>query len=283
MKNFETTVLTDGFVFLEGPRWRDGRLWVSDMRAQTVFTVDENGNREAVVEVPEWPSGLGFLPDGTPLVVSMRDRLLYKVVDGGLVLHGDLSGHVAAPINDMVVDDEGRAYIGNLGYDMFAGEDPDTAEITVVEPDGRVRHVAEQRDCPNGMVIRSDGRSLVAAESFAHRVTEFDRAPNGDLSNPRTLVEIPDEIPDGICLDAEGNIWVACAMGNRFVQVDPSGALIGEVHVGNLSAIACQLGGADGKSLFCLTYDGGLEEVFAGKAGARIEVARVDVGAGGSP
>ncbi len=283
MKSFETNVLADGFVFLEGPRWHEGRLWLSDMRAQTVFAVDEQGGREAIVEVPEWPSGLGFLPDGTPLVVSMRDRLLYKVVDGALVQHADLSGHVEAYINDMVVDHQGRAYIGNLGYDIFGGAEPDTAEITLVEVDGSGRHVATERNCPNGMAIRADGRTLVAAESFANQVTEFDRAPNGDLSNPRVLVTLPDEVPDGLCLDAAGNVWVACAMGNRFVQVDSSGSLIGEVRVGDFSAIACQLGGTDGRTLFCLTYDGGMDEIFAGKAGARIEVARVDVEAAGSP
>ncbi len=283
MQSFSTDVLADGFVFLEGPRWHEGRLWLSDIRAQTVFAVDEQGAREAIVEVPEWPSGLGFLPDGTPLVVSMRNRQLYKIVDGSLVLHADLSGCVSADINDMVVDDQGRAYIGNLGFDLLAGGEPGPAEITLVETDGSVRNVAEQRNCPNGMAIRADGRTLIAAESFTNRVTEFDRAPNGDLSNPRTLVELPEEVPDGICLDAAGNVWVSCAMGHRFVQVDPRGQLLAEVRVGELSAIACQLGGADGRTLFCLTYDGGMEEIAAGKAGARIEVARVEIEAAGSP
>lgn len=283
MKNYSTTVLADGFVFLEGPRWHDGRLWVSDMRAQTVYTVEESGARSPVVEVPHWPSGLGFLPDGTPLVVSMQDRLLYKVVEGELVLHADLSELVAAHINDMVVDDQGRAYIGNLGYDIFGGADPDTAEITLVETDGSVRHVARERDCPNGMVIRQDGRTLVAAESFAHRVTEFDRAPNGDLSNPRVLAELPDEVPDGICLDRAENVWVSAAMGKRFVQVAPSGDIIGVVDVSPRLAIACQLGGADGRTLFCLTYGGEMEDVFQGKAAARIDIAHVDIAGAGSP
>lgn len=283
MKSYKTTVLADDFVFLEGPRWHGDRLWVSDMQAQTVYTVDEGGGREAVVEVPEWPSGLGFLPDGTPLVVSMRDRLLYQVVDGALVLHADLSGLVDAYINDMVVDDQGRAYIGNLGYDIFGGAPPDTAEITVVEMDGSVRHVAEGRDCPNGMAIRGDGRTLVAAESFAHRVTEFDRAQNGDLSNPRVLAELPDEVPDGICLDVDENVWVAAAMGKRFVQIDPSGEVIAEVDVSPRLAIACQLGGADGRTLFCLTYGGEMDDVFSGKAAARIDMARVEVRGAGSP
>ena len=188
-----------------------------------------------------------------------------------------------APRPAVGVGHAGRAYIGNLGYDIFGGAPPDTAEITLVEADGRVRHVARDRDCPNGMVIRKDGRTLVAAESFAHRVTEFDRAPNGDLSNPRVLVELPDEMPDGICLDAGENVWVSAAAGKRFVQVDTRGQIVGEVDASPRLAIACQLGGADGRTLFCLTYGGEMEDVFQGKPGARIDIARVEVAGAGSP
>lgn len=283
MKSFETTVLADDFVFLEGPRWHDGRLWVSDVQGQMVYAVDERGARTPVVEVPEWPSGLGFLPDGTPLVVSMRDRRVYRVIDGRLHLHADLSELVDAYINDMVVDDQGRAYIGNLGYDLIGGAPPDTAEITLVEENGTARHVAKDRNCPNGMAIRQDGRTLIAAESFAHRVTEFDLAPNGDLSNARVLAELPDEVPDGICLDAGENVWVSAAMGQRFVQIDPSGRSIGQVDVSPRLAIACQLGGTDGRTLFCLTYRGSMDDVFRGKPGARIEVAHVEIPGAGSP
>lgn len=283
MKTFETTPLADGFVFLEGPRWKNDRLWVSDMRGHWVYAVDEKGAREAVVEVPNRPSGLGFMPDGTLLVVSMTDRHVYRVVDGERVLHADLSKLVESEINDMVVDERGRAYIGNIGYDLFGGAPPDSAEITLVEADGSARHVARGLECPNGMVIKNEGRTLVAAESFAHRVTEFDRAEDGSLSNPRTLIELPDMVPDGICLDLVGNVWVSCAMGSQFVLVDSGGTQIAKVDVAPRSAIACQLGGADGQTLFCLTYEGGIEEIGKGIPGARIEVARVDIAGAGSP
>lgn len=283
MKTYQTKPLADDFVFLEGPRWHDDHLWVSDMRGHTVYTVDESGRRSAIVEVPKRPSGLGFMPDGTPLIVSMIDRHLYKLIDGSLVLHADLSGIVEADINDMVVDDQGRAYIGNIGFDVWGGADPESAEITLVERDGRVRHVAEGLSCPNGMAIRDNGRILVVAESFAHQITEFDLAENGDLSNPRVLAELPELVPDGICLDTAGNVWVACAMGGRFVQIDPSGTTIAQVEVAPLSAIACQLGGADGRTLFCMTYAGGMDEILKGEPGARIDVARVDIPGAGSP
>ncbi len=283
MQTFSLTTLADDFAFLEGPRWHDGRLWLSDIWDYTVFTVDESGRREAVVRVPERPSGLGFLPDGTPLVVSMVDRRVYRIVDGALTLHADLATLVSAEINDMVVDDRGRAYIGNMGYDLFGGGEARPGEITLVEPDGRFRHVAAQLDFPNGMAISADGATLYVAESFGHRVSAFERAQDGSLGARRVLAELPELIPDGICLDREGGLWVAGAMGGAFVRLAADGTVSARIDVAPRAAIACQLGGADGRTLFCLTYDGGIEELSQGKPGARIEVARVDVGAAGSP
>lgn len=283
MKTYPTTVLADDFAFLEGPRWHGGRLWLSDIWDYTVFAVDEAGEREAIVRVPERPSGLGFLPDGTPLVVSMVNRHLYRLVGGELVLHADLSTLVEAEINDMVVDNDGRAYIGNMGYDLFAGGEPKTAEITLVEPDGSFRHVAEGLDFPNGMALLDDGRTLVVAESFGHRLTAFDRAGDGSLGKRRTVAELPEQVPDGICADLDGNVWVSGAMGGLFLLIAPHGATLATIDVRPRAAIACQLGGADGHTLFCLTYDGGIEELSRGQAGARIETARVDSGAAGSP
>ena len=283
MLTYTTTAFADDFVFLEGPRWHDGRLWVSDIWGHTVYALAADGAREAIVEVPGRPSGLGFLPDGTPLIVSMTERRLYRLVAGELVLHADLGALVAAEINDMVVDASGRAYVGNMGYDLFGGAPARTAEITLVEADGRCRHVATGLDFPNGMLITDGGRTLVVAESFGHRVSAFDIAEDGSLDARRVLCELPDLVPDGICLDAEGNVWVAGAMGGAFVQVAPDGAVIARIDVGPRAAIACQLGGTDGHTLYCLTYDGGVEELSRGEPGAHIEVARVDVPAAGSP
>lgn len=283
MKTYRTAPFADDFVFLEGPRWHAGRLWVSDIWAHTVYAVDLNGVREAVVEVPQRPSGLGFLPDGTPLIVSMIDRRVYRLERGALVLHADLAPTIAAEINDMVVDAGGRAYIGNMGYDLFSGAPPRTAEITLVNPDGSYRHVAAGLDFPNGMLIKDGGRTLVVAESFGHRVTCFDIAPDGGLDNQRVLAELPDLIPDGICLDRDGNVWVAGAMGGAFVLIGAAGERLARIDVSPRAAIACQLGGADGQTLFCLTYDGGIEELARGQPGAHIETVRVDAAGAGSP
>ena len=283
MKQYTSEKYLDGFVFLEGPRWHDGALWVSDMMAHKIYRIPENSEREVVVEVPKRPSGLGFMPDGTLIVVSMLDRLVYKLVDGELVLHADASGTVNGDLNDMVVDSKGRAYIGNFGYDIFGGGDPATAEIILVDPDGSHRVVADNLECPNGTVISTDGRTLIVAESFAGRLTAFDRADNGDLSNRRIYAEFPGLVPDGMCLDVDGNVWVALFADKKFVQVNQNGEVIATVDVGPDSAIACQLGGDDGRTLFCLIYSGEIDDIAQGKPNARIETARVNAAAAGSP
>lgn len=283
MKTYATETWLEDFAFLEGPRWHEGALWVSDIWAHAVLRVTPDGRRETIVEVPGRPSGLGFLPDGTLLVVSMTERRLYRHERGGLVLHADLSGTVGSDVNDMVLDDAGRAYVGHFGYDLFGGGEPAEADIVLVEPDGAHRIVAGGLNFPNGLLLTDGGRTLVVAESFGHRVTAFDRAADGGLANRRVLAELPDLVPDGICLDTEGGIWVAGAMGGAFVRLDRAGATTARIEVAPRAAIACQLGGPDGRTLYCLTYAGGVEELSRGEPGARIDVARVDVPGAGSP
>jgi sugar lactone lactonase YvrE len=283
MKTLTTTKFVDGYIFLEGPRWHDNRLWVSDIWADLVYGIADDGRTEVAAEVPGRPSGIGFLPDGTPLVVSMQRRCVYQVVDGSLQLHADLSNSVRADINDMVVDDQGRAYVGNMGYDLVAGAEPAPAELILIEPDGSHRIVADGLDFPNGMVITDEGATLVVAESFGARLKAFDRAVDGSLSNGRVYAELDGLIPDGMCLDRDGNIWVGGAMGGEFVQVAPTGDIIARIDVKPDAAIACQLGGADGRTLYCLCYAGGIEEISSGVPGARIETVRVDVPGAGSP
>ncbi len=150
---FRTEVLADGFGFLEGPRWRDGRLWMSDVFRGKVFTLGLDGGVETVVEVPGQPSGLGFLPDGRPLIVSMKDRRLLRLEGGNLVCHAELGPLVTGDTNDMVVDAQGRAYVGNFGFDLFGGADYRTANLVMVSPAGEAQVVAEEVDFPNGTVI----------------------------------------------------------------------------------------------------------------------------------
>lgn len=282
-KEYKTSKFVDGYVFLEGPRWFEGRLWVSDIWGHRVYGIAEDGRAEVAAEVPKRPSGLGFLADDTPLIVSMQDRRVYKLVNGTLVLHADLSGTVSSDINDMVVDDRDRAYVGSFGYDLFGGAESAPGEIVLIEADGAHRIVATDLEFPNGFVIKDDGATLVTAESFGARLTAFDRAADGSLSKRRVYAELEGLVPDGICLDQDGNIWVGGAMAGEFVQVDPAGRIIARIDVKPDAAIACQLGGADGRTLYCIVYAGGIEQLSHGAPGARIETAHVDIPAAGSP
>src|SRR3989454_1919541 len=203
-------VVADGFHSLGGPRGRDGRLWVSDMRGQRVVSVTPDGIVEPIVEVPMQPSGLGWLPDGRLLVVSMTDRRLLRLDGGRLVVHADLSGLAPFHCHDMVVDAAGRAYVGNFGYDYEAGQAFRPAVLALVHPDGRVEPAADDLAFPNGTVITPDGGTLIVAETFAHRLTAFTITPGGGLAGRRTWASLDEQVyPDAICLDAEGAVWVA--------------------------------------------------------------------------
>ena len=276
---YRAQVLLDGLDFPEGPRWRDGKLWFSDMHAHWVMTVDLAGQAERIVEVPQRPSGLGWLPDGRLLIVSMQDRRLL-VMDGGLSELADLNPHTTGDINDMVVDGQGRAYIGNFGGEL---SDPQPTTLVLVEPDGEARVVAEGLVFPNGTVITPDGRTLIVAETFANRLSAFDIAEDGSLSNRRVWAELGDGVPDGICLDAEGAVWVASPFTNNFRRVREGGEVVDTVSVAPKLAIACMLGGEDRRTLFLLTAETTIEELAQGISKGWIETAQVEVPGAGWP
>jgi sugar lactone lactonase YvrE len=187
MATLTSKVILDGIVFGEGPRWHDGRLYFSDMHAHWVMAVDEQGNAGKIVEVPTRPSGLGWLPDGRMLIVSMTDRKLLRQDPQGLTAVADLTSHTAGDINDMVVDGQGRAYIGNFGGDLGS---PSPTTLVLVTPDGASRAVADGLMFPNGTVITPDGRTLVVAESFGRKLTAFDVQDDGSLTNRRVWAEL---------------------------------------------------------------------------------------------
>jgi len=276
----------DGFAFLEGPRWRDGRLWFSDMHARRVYAASEDGAVEAIARLPECPSGLGWLPDGRLLVVSMEDRkLLRREAAGTLVTHADLSGIAGYHCNDMVVDAAGRAYVGNFGFDIHTGQKPSAAKLALVQPDGATSIAAEDLMFPNGAVITPDGRTLIVGESFGRRLTAFDiDAASGALSNRRVWAALEDgAVPDGICLDAEGAIWVSSPMSREFLRVHEGGRVSQRIPCGERMAIACMLGGADRRTLFALTSATIDPYECRRLRSARIERVRVDAPGAGLP
>ncbi|MCP9966542.1 SMP-30/gluconolactonase/LRE family protein [Actinomadura madurae] len=264
MSTKASTVLSD-FAFLEAPRWRDERLWFSDFYTHQVYSVREDGSDLQVeADVPEQPSGLGWLPDGRLLIVSMRDRrILRREADGSLAVHADLSGHAAGHLNDMVVDAEGRAYVGNFGFDLMNGAPLEPAALHRVDPGGEVTEVADDLWFPNGSAITADG-VLVVNETFGDRISAFDVTGDGRLVNRRTWARfgpLPTDrsveqmlagvsvAPDGACLDAGGGLWVADVLGARLIRVTDGGEITDELSLG-INVFACALGGSDGRTLF---------------------------------
>ena len=274
--------LIDGLKFGEGPRWRDGRLWYSDFYAHHVRAVDMDGRAETIVEVPNQPSGLGWNPAGDLLIVSMLDRRLLRFDGEHLTEAGDLSGVVSAPCNDMVVDAQGRAYVGNFGFERHKGESLKTTSMWRIDPDGSIHEAASGLTFPNGAVITPDGGTLIVGETFANCLTAFDVAEDGGLSNRRLWAEMEGGVPDGICLDAEGAIWVADPRGKRVIRYAEGGRVLDEIGFGDRGAYACMLGGPERRHLFIVTnFDSG-PAAEAGTDGA-IEVIEVDTPGAGLP
>ena len=278
------TTLLDGLKFGEGPRWHDGKLYFSDMHANHVMTVDLEGRAAVVCEVPNNPSGLGWLPDGTMLVVSMTDRKVMRMERGGgaLKLHADLSALAPYHCNDMVVDSQGRAYVGNFGYDLHKGEKARATVMIMVTPEGKARAVADDLMFPNGTVITPDGGTLVVGESFGRRLTAFDIAADGSLANRRVWADLGNNVPDGIALDAEGAIWVASPMSSEVIRVREGGKVAERIKVAT-DAFACMLGGADRKTLFVLTSASSDPVACRANATGRVEITKVEVPGAGLP
>jgi sugar lactone lactonase YvrE len=275
--------LLDGLTFPEAPRWHDGRLWFSDFYTHRVLAVTDDGTVKTILEIPQRPSGLGWTPDGALLVVSMLDRRLLRVENGTSRVLADLSAVATGPCNDMVVDGKGRAYVGNFGYDRHKGEPPRTTCLVRVDPDGRVTRAAEDLFFPNGTVITPDGRTLIIGETQAHRLTAFDVAPDGALDNRRVWASLDERVfPDGMCLDAEGAIWVSDARGSALLRVREGGKVDRTVSTGTRYAFACMLGGVDRRTLFVCTSTGS-GPAMADKRDGAIETVRVDVPGAGLP
>jgi sugar lactone lactonase YvrE len=261
-----TTVLRNGLFFGEGPRWHEGRLWYSDFLDHAVHAIDLDGNDERMLEVESQPSGLGWLPNGDLLVTSMLDRKLMRWDGVSLTVHADLGNHFTWHANDLLVDQQGRAYIGNFGFDyevfldeqgiegLFADPDSLTTVMCRVDPDGTINVASDGLIFPNGMVVTSDGKTMIVAETLALRLTAFDIAPDGSLSNRRVWADLSAHMaaPDGICLDAEGAVWIANALAPRLMRIGEGGVVLDEAET-TMNTYACMLGGPEGKHLFAMT------------------------------
>lgn len=286
----EATILASGLRFGECPRFHDGRLWLSDFYDHAVKVVDLDGRVSTVVEVPGQPAGLGWLPDGRLLVVSMRDRRVWRLEHGRLALHADLSHVAPFHCNDLVVDRAGVAYVSHFGFDLMAElaargaasviADHPTASVARVDLDGRVTVAADGLSFPNGMVWRDGEREVVVAETIAFRLTAFDVGPDG-WTGRRVFAAPPPgphgpRAPDGLCVDAAGGVWFANALGPECVRVDASGAVTDTVGVGT-RCFGCALGGPDGRTLFVVGADSDDAEVAAATRASAVWSVAVDI------
>jgi sugar lactone lactonase YvrE len=292
--------LLEGGAFFEGPRWHDGRWWASDFYRHLVVAVGEDGSAEEVMTVEGQPSGLGWLPDGSLLVVSMVDRrILRRSSDGEVSLHADVSEHCTGHLNDMVVDGRGRAYAGNFGFDLMAGADPHPAALIRVDPDGTASIAADEMLFPNGSVITPDGRTLIVGETAGARYTAFTIADDGSLTDRRiwaqmaptppmtTLTETLGQLqfgPDGCGLDAEQHIWSADEVNARCARLAPGGEVVDEVAMPEgLNVFACMLGGADGRTLLMCAAPDFHQEARSAAREALLLTTTVDVPHAGLP
>jgi len=278
-------VVRSGLGFLEAPRWHKGKLWFVDFSSRLVQSMGDDGTLHRHAYVAGQPSGIGFKPDGSVLVVSTHERHLLEFAEGRpLQRVADVGRTYQANLNDMVVDQMGRAYISPYNADQPERPPPDyrpSTPLIMVDIDGTVKVAADDLAMPNGSVISADGSTLIVAESLGARLTAFDVGVGGSLLNRRTFAEVPGRIPDGITLDAEGAMWIGCPMSEEFVRVKEGGQVCDVIRTPGRWAVACVLGGSDGRTLYCLTAKTTYADHLEGRAVGAIEKVTVAVPADG--
>ncbi len=299
MAERKISTLLRGGSFFESPRWHEGAWWVSDMYRGLILTVTPQGEASEM-RVAFQPSGLGWMPDGSLLIVSMRDhRVMRRSPDGEETVHANLSEHCGGHINDMVVDADGRAYVGEMGFDLQGFAHPAPAKLMRVDPDGAVTVLADDLLFPNGSVITPDGRTLIVGETAGSRYTAFTLAPDGSVSDRSVWAQVAEEpplgpleetlpklefAPDGCTMDADGGIWAADAVGARCALVGAGGAILDEIRAPQgLGIFACMLGGEDGRTLLMCAAPDFLEGNRAGATEAVLLTTTVDVPHAGLP
>jgi len=226
---FHSTTLADGLMFPEAPRWHEDELWFTDQHARQVMRMHPDGALTKVVDTPDLPGGLGWLPDGTALVVMMTGRRVCRIKAGQLEDYADLSGLASFHCNDMLVDSQGRAWVGNFGYDLHGGEAVKPAEIILIPPGGSPRVAARDLIFPNGMAITPDGNTLIVAETFAARITAFDISADSQLVHRRVWADLKGAYPDGLSLTTDRTLWVAAPNINQVLHLREGGEILSRI------------------------------------------------------
>jgi sugar lactone lactonase YvrE len=280
----EVHTLMTGLVFGEQPRWHAGRLWFSDWGVPQVMAVDLEGNHEVILPGRSFPLCVDWLPNGRLLVVSAREGLLLRrEPDGSLVTHADLTGlSDPPPGNELVVDARGNAYVNGGGFDLMAGEDFAPGIVALATPDGSARRVADDIAFPNGMLVTPDS-TLIIAETYANRLSAFDIAADGGLSNRRVWADLHEGFPDGICLDTENAVWYGDVPNQRCVRVREGGEVLQTIDL-DRGCFACALGGPEKRTLFMMAQEWkGPEGMFEEPRTGQVLTAHAPAAAAGWP
>lgn len=277
------TVL-EGLAFPEGARWHAGALYFSDMHDGIVWRLAPDGQATKILELRTLPSGLGWSTDGSLWVVSMEDRRLLRVTpEAGTSVVADLSVISPYVINDMVIDQAGRAYIGTFGCDFNNGDPPRPTQVFRVDPDGHISVAADGIMFPNGAAITPDGRTFIVAETFGECLSAYDIDAEGGLLNRRRFGGFPGFLPDGLCLDAEGGVWVACLAANRIIRMIEGGTITDTIALPGRDSYACALGGAERRDLYICTARSYVPSETRRLRSGKIEVVRVAIPGAGLP
>jgi sugar lactone lactonase YvrE len=281
MSGSRLTPLLDGGRYFEAPRWHDHRLWLVDSRARTLISVTSEGTPEIACTLKGIPAGLGFLQNGEAVVTDMHGRSLVRWAGGQAIDHADLS-NLTGTLDDMIVDGIGRAYVGDLGFDLKSGiKNGPYGRIILVEAGREPRIVASDLNFPNGIAISADGRQLVVAETNGDCLARFHIRADGSLEFDRRFGHF--RAPDGICMDRDHAVWVSLLDENSFVRVAPDGRILDRISVPGRRAVACVLGGDDRKTLFCVSMDPDRGTETGPKSQSYVDATVVEVPGAGYP
>ena len=279
-------VVSTGYMFPESPRWWDEQLFISDVYGRTIYRMQADGSQvEEVARLEGMPSGLGQLPDGSRVVVELTTRQLWKLPAGKQELEpfADLTGLSNYWLNDLITSNDGMTYTGCYGHDLLAGEEPKPGTLVLTTPDGVSCIAADDLMMPNGMAISEDGSTLLIAETFGPRITAFDRHDDGTLSNRRVWTELPGLNPDGICLDAEGGLWVGSCFTGEFLRVMEGGRVTHRIPTPGRWALATILAGPTRSTLYLLSTETDFDRIKNNDMIGLIEAVEVDVPGVGLP
>jgi sugar lactone lactonase YvrE len=281
MAGSRLTPLLDGGRYFEAPRWHDHRLWLVNSRARTLISVTPEGTPEIACTLQGIPAGLGFLQNGEAVVTDMHRRSLVRCAGGQAIDHADLS-NLTGTLDDMIVDEIGRAYVGDLGFDLKSGiKSGPYGRIILVEAGREPRVVADGLNFPNGITISDDGRQLVVAETNGDCVARFHIRADGSLEYDRRFGHF--RAPDGVCMDRDHAVWVSLLDENSFVRVAPDGRILDRIAVPGRRAVACVLGGDDRKTLFCVSMDPDRGTETGPKSQSYVDATVVEVPGAGYP